>query len=490
MKRSIFAIAICLLMLLQAGCGAKTETSLYDDIYAKAYADAYANAYGEISAEPAGEAAAEAPVPVAAEPVTNALGRGGYTAAEIFEKFCPSVVKIDTPNGGGTGFFIEEHIIATNNHVIDGAGWVTVQTVDGKSYDVTTILARSGHPDLALLEIEGSGTPLTMNTHGIKEGEPIYCIGGPMGIFPCISDGIVMKSSHMDGEVETILSNYHSIGGNSGGPVLNAYGEVMGVVVGGMSDGPNSIDIVIHGKYLETLDRSNPETITTQTEWLEEMKKPEEEKYELATLADAQPGQIVTLGSYEQDGNTGNGKEDIYWLVMERDGDTLTLMSLYCLDRAPYSRDHAAVTWETSYVREFLNGEFLQSAFDGDAQALLLQTTVANPDNPNFGTPGGSDTQDLVYLPSLDEIMRWYDISEPIEMPYSQLYGTASEYAVQQGLWLEMPGTNRCWWWLRSPGGCPENAAEVGSYGYLSFNGTIVTEEARALRPVIRVNAG
>ena len=491
MKRPIIALLLCLLLLL-AGCSEKSDNSLYDDIYAKAYADAYEKVYGEASTEATEEPAEEAveiPAAVEAEPVSNGIGRGTYTASEIFEKCCPSTVFIETSNGGGSGFFLEENVIATNNHVIDGANWIIVQTQDGQRYDVTTILARSGHPDLALLQIEGSGTPLKLNTHGVTEGEPLYCIGAPMGIYPCISDGIVMKSSHMDGDVEFILSNYHSIGGNSGGPVLNAYGELVGVVVGGMSDGPNAIDMVIHGQYLETLDRSCPESISTQSEWMEKMNEPEENKYEHASLADAQPGQIVTLGRYEQDGDEGNGTEDIYWLVMERNGDELTLMSLYCLDSAAYSHDMAPVTWETSYVREFLNGEFLQKAFSGEEQALILETLVINNDNPSHGTPGGNDTTDKVYLPSLEEIMRWYDIPAE-ETFFDHLYGAATEAAMQKNLWLEIPGSNRCWWWLRSPGGCEENACEVGSAGYFSLNGSIVTEEARALRPVICVNAG
>lgn len=485
MKRSIAAILLCLVLLLQTGCNAAAGSydEIYAEVYAKAYAEAYEKAYGKAPAEPVGDEQGSA------QPGTSDSADGTYTAGEIFQNFCPSVVFLETPNGGGTGFFIEENVIATNNHVIDGAGWITAQTMDGTVYQVTTILARSWQPDLALLQIDGSGVPLARNTHEIREGDPLYCIGAPMGIYPCISDGIVMKRSHMDGEVECILSNYHSIGGNSGGPVLNAYGELVGVVVGGMSDGPNSIDLVIHGKYLDTLDRSFPETIATKDDWMAEMNKPEEDKYEHATLADAQPGQLVSLGRYEQDGNEENGPEEIFWLVMERNADTLTLMSLYCLDACAYQLEGIDTTWESSYVREFLNGQFFTNAFDAGEQARILETTVTNPDNPNFGTPGGNATQDKVYLPSLEEIMRWYNVPEPMETVYDQLYAVASDAVAAKGVWLEMPGSNRCWWWLRSPGGNPANACEVGSYGYLSFNGGSVTNTDRGLRPVVQVEA-
>ena len=413
---------------------------------------------------------------------------GGYNAAQIFEQFSAGTVHIESSTGGGTGFFITENVIATNNHVIAGAQWLTVKTVDGKIYDVTTVLASSEQPDLALLQIDGTGTPLKMNTHGIQEGEPVYCIGAPMGIFPCISDGIVTKSSHMDLEVEYILSNFHSIGGNSGGPVLNAYGEVIGVVVGGMSDGTNSIDMVIHGKYLDTLDRSTPIRLDTKAEWAAQFNQPDEENYEIADLATAQPGQLVTFGRYEQDNDESNGPEEILWLVTGRQDGVLTLMSLYCLDVVPYNLEYTDTTWETSYVREFLNGEFFDRAFSPEEQKQIADSPVVNTDNVIHGTPGGNDTLDKVYLPSLEEVMDHYGITEPVEMFYDQLYAQATAYAMQKGVWLEMEGSSRCWWWLRSSGGTLQNACEVGSLGYLSFNGTGVDNPERAIRPVIQVN--
>ncbi len=413
----------------------------------------------------------------------------GYTPQEIFKNFSESVVHIETSGGGGTGFFIDDDVIVTNNHVIADAEWITVKKTDGTIYDVTEIIARSENPDLAMLRPECKGEPLKINRHGITEGEPVYAIGAPMGIFPCISDGIVMKSSHHDNDVDYFLSNFHSIGGNSGGPVLNAYGELMGIVVGGFADGPNSIDTVILADHLEGLDRSNPESISTKAEYIAEMNRPEEEKYELASLADAQPGQIISFGHYEQDNDHGNGPEEIFWLVTDRSGNELTVMSLYCLDSAPYSLEPLEVTWETSHVRAFLNGEFFSAAFSAEEQAVILESLVINTSNPVHGTDGGNDTMDKVWLPSLEEIMEMYDIPSPEETFYNQLYAPATSYAISKGLWLEIPDSNRCWWWLRSPGGNPQNAAEVGSAGYLSFNGSEVINPERAVRPVIRINA-
>ncbi len=70
---------------------------------------------------------------------------------------------------------------------------------------------------------------------------------------------------------------------------------------------------------------------------------------------------------------------------------------------------------------------------------------------------------------------------------YSQVYAQATAYCMTRPIWLEVEGVNRCWWWLRSSGGNGNFAAEVGSAGYLSFNGSKVTTCERAIRPVIHV---
>ena len=86
--------------------------------------------------------------------------------------------------------------------------------------------------------------------------------------------------------------------------------------------------------------------------------------------------------------------------------------------------------------------------------------------------------------------MELYDIPEANEGFYEQLYAQATAYAMGKGVWLELPDSSRCWWWLRSPGGSSQNACEVGSAGYLSFNGNLVDIPERAVRPMIQITAG
>ncbi len=422
-------------------------------------------------------------------PVTAASSASdGYSFQQIFEMCVESVVFLQLPGGsGGTGFYIDEHILLTNDHVISGADWINAVTSDGGTYPVSRVLGFNNNPDLALLYIDRPGKPLPMNTHGVSTGEEICIIGAPMGIYPSISNGIVLNSSYEDGGVNFILSNAHIIGGNSGGPAFNRFGEVIGVAVGGMSDGPNAIDLIIHIDHIKDIDMNATKELSKKEEFYVDMNVADEEKYETVSLQEAQPGTLVTLGHYEQDCNMSNGAEEILWQVMERNGDELTLMSLYCLDAAPYNVEYADVTWETSTIRAYLNNDFYSAVFSAEEQEMILTTTVVNSDNPVYGTPGGNDTQDKVYLLSLAEVQKYWNIDGNIETVYDQLYAQATDYCVAQGVRLEIEGVSRPWWWLRSIGGASTQACEVGSDGYFSFNGGAVSDTDHAIRPVIHV---
>ena len=248
------------------------------------------------------------------------------------------------------------------------------------------------------------------------------------------------------------------------------------------------IFILIDIKYIDSLDRNDPQPVGTKDEWLAEFNRPDEELYEGASIADAKVGQLVSFGEYEQNADDSDGTEDILCIVTEENGDTLTLMSLYCLDVVPYSLENTDTTWETSYLREFLNNDFYDSAFSIGEKNMIVDSEVINNDNPVHGTFGGNNTTDKVYIMSIEEAMEFYSVAEPVEMFYDRIHAQATEYAIQKGVWLEIPDSSRCWWWLRSPGGSASQAAEIGSAGYCSFNGSFVDSTERALRPVIKIN--
>ena len=74
-------------------------------------------------------------------------------------------------------------------------------------------------------------------------------------------------------------------------------------------------------------------------------------------------GDIVKFGKYEQDNNEANGKEDIEWKVLDKNGDLYLLISNKILDNMQYSVTYGFITYANSTVRKFLNGTFYNSAF-------------------------------------------------------------------------------------------------------------------------------
>ena len=103
-------------------------------------------------------------------------------------------------------------------------------------------------------------------------------------------------------------------------------------------------------------------------------------------------GDIVTFGSYEQDKNLNNGSEDIEWLVLgiTKDGKSMLLISRYCLDWVQFNDEKVGVTWEDSYVREWLNDTFLNEAFTRTEQKRMevIYSEMPNTEPAAATAPG------------------------------------------------------------------------------------------------------
>ena len=189
------------------------------------------------------------------------------------------------------------------------------------------------------------------------------------------------------------------------------------------------------------------------------------------------PDSIVTYGTYEQDNNPSNGAEPIEWIVLKRDDDNVILISKYGLETTlSYNTEYTNVTWKKCTLREWLNDNFFNVAFTVEEQMKLITTDVKADKNPKYDTNTGSDTQDKVFLLSVDEVNQYFDTDdERICMP--------TKYAVANGVKTDDSGA--CWWWLRSPGSLTTNAANVYYDGSVDCIGHYVNSESGAVRPVI-----
>lgn len=203
-------------------------------------------------------------------------------------------------------------------------------------------------------------------------------------------------------------------------------------------------------------------------------------EYKIEKLKTAQVGDYVFFGTYEQDNNTSNGKEDIAWLVLDvKDGKAL-LISKYALDCKQYHTSNTDITWETCTLRKWLNNDFMNAAFSAVEITMIPAVTVSADKNPEYSTNPGNATQEKVFLMSIKEV-DYYFASGSVR----QCEPTA--YAVANGA---SSTDSSCWWWLRSPGHNQVCAAYVNIYGGFNKYGGSVLGSYIAVRPALWIDLG
>jgi S1-C subfamily serine protease len=167
----------------------------------------------------------------------------------VYKKALPSVVNITSTavafdffygpvpqQGQGSGFILDKqgHIL-TNNHVIDNAQRVQVTLYDKHQYKATVVGVDKGH-DLALLLIDAPNLqPATLaESQGLTVGQRVYAIGNPFGLSGTMTRGIISAIRSIRGPnnnpIEDAIQTDAAVNpGNSGGPLLNSRGEVIGI---------------------------------------------------------------------------------------------------------------------------------------------------------------------------------------------------------------------------------------------------------------------
>ena len=116
----------------------------------------------------------------------------------------------------------------------------------------------------------------------------------------------------------------------------------------------------------------------------------------------------IEFGRYEQDNDLTNGSEPIVWQVLEVSDESAMMITRYGLDIKGYHEKYLDVTWETCSLRNWLNTDFYESAFNEEEKRLIEETRVLNADNPVHRTRSGNSTPDKVFLLSLDEVRRLF----------------------------------------------------------------------------------
>lgn len=170
--------------------------------------------------------------------------RGELSAKELYAKCNPAVFTIRTLSAQGSGFFIKDNGLAvTNYHVLMGASSATIRMADHREYQLSEILSSSEDQDYAIFKVGVNGrVPFLHIFKGKPEvGEKVYAIGSPQGLENTFSSGLVSQLRD-EYEIQIDVSIDH---GSSGGALLNAYGEVIGITSAGMSSSSAKLNFAI-----------------------------------------------------------------------------------------------------------------------------------------------------------------------------------------------------------------------------------------------------
>jgi len=138
------------------------------------------------------------------------------------------------------------------------------------------------------------------------------------------------------------------------------------------------------------------------------------------------------------------------WLVLDSTDDRLLLIASEVTERRAYNSSDWPCTWETSSVRSYLNGAWLEWYFSEAEMERIVSIAMDNPDNPKYGTDGGSARADRVFLLSLEEVEQYLPLAADRIAHY---------------------GDDAYWWWLRTPGRHANSAVVVDPSGDIIMSG-------------------
>lgn len=190
-------------------------------------------------------------LPVTIEQVNRGTSTSSYSGREtaqasvkraseadaIYQRVNPAIVTTYGASGLGAGMVLRSNgLILTSKHLVDRSTTLTIKTATGVTYEGTVVDFDLRY-DLALVKLKSSNlmlpTVTLANTISLKRDDPIYAIGSPGGKAGTLTSGTFLRTTE-HGSLQTSAGLLNP--GNSGGPLLNAKGEVIGVNKGLLQD--------------------------------------------------------------------------------------------------------------------------------------------------------------------------------------------------------------------------------------------------------------
>lgn len=215
--------------------------------------------------------------------VTKKEKKQVLSAKEIYAKCGPATVELSVTNSLygdvlGSGFFISKNRIVTNYHVIEGADKIQITTNKNKKYEIKRIVGYDEKLDIAVLEIDEKNASLTISPSDTGVGENVYALGSPLGLTGTMTNGMVSTASRIFDNEDFIQITASISKGNSGGPLVNEYGEVIGINTLYINGGQN-LNFAINIKELQKINTNKPITIAEYSAAYNKKIKEEYEKH-------------------------------------------------------------------------------------------------------------------------------------------------------------------------------------------------------------------
>ena len=164
---------------------------------------------------------------------------------EIFKTTAPSTVEIHALSIDssvlGTGFFIDdEGTVITNYHVIDGCVDADIVLYDGTQHSVMSILGYDKNLDIAILSTTCmQSTPVVYRAEMVSTGEKVYTLGSSLGLTGTFAEGIISSANRKINGQNFIQTTAPISSGNSGGPLVDQNGKVIGITTSSFDEGQN-----------------------------------------------------------------------------------------------------------------------------------------------------------------------------------------------------------------------------------------------------------
>ncbi len=269
-----------------------------------------------------------------------------YSATEIYHQAVKFVGEISTYDrfenalALGTGFVLSsDGKIVTNYHVIDGAYSASID-INGHIYQISSVLAYDANIDLAILKIDASNlTAAPIYKGEVEVGETVYAIGSSRGMTNTYTQGMVACADRVVDGVSHVQHDASITHGNSGGPLINEYGEVIGINTWGIDDSQN-LNFAVSATELDNLTCGTPIALY--------------ELYEsLYGARDVLMDYLCTEGTYDADSEMfvkefteTDGETDLVYVLSYDVNNDLVLLTLATVDNSTPCSVFASLTFD------------------------------------------------------------------------------------------------------------------------------------------------